>query len=422
MVFLFTKLFRESAIITMVLCMLILNTISMLIIITYATPSFLLNRVLYFNLYFPTTLKLFCWFGELCLLIITAVLHTFLIAKVHWLEASFDNKKAGYLILVASLVAGSIVFSIFYPVPKYGFVIPGYFFGWTNPAVYSFPQQINFSLQGIAVILIVISASVLIVLRAKSRRRINMTNQSTAPATSKVFTIANKNDNGKQDGGDSNFRKTQQRLAYRFIWLCLIFLIRTAAVNTFPLIFTNGNPWSTFISHLLAPIGDSKVAISYLMFSNDVRIASRKLWKRIFCAITCQQVFHQYFPVRVTLLRSQYTVTSMTFEWPVVSLRSYNVRRRNEHIPKELIDQFDRNLRDFGALFIVDHGIDEKVCQKCLNDFKVFFHKPVEEKLKYELSDKKALFVGLQTGSNVTHPDRSRPVFKKVVPLPWECE
>uniref|UniRef100_A0A915JE06 Non-haem dioxygenase N-terminal domain-containing protein n=1 Tax=Romanomermis culicivorax TaxID=13658 RepID=A0A915JE06_ROMCU len=80
--------------------------------------------------------------------------------------------------------------------------------------------------------------------------------------------------------------------------------------------------------------------------------------------------------------------TSMAFKWPVVSLGDYNVKRKSGHIPKELIDQFDRNLRNFGALFIVDHGIDENLCRKCLNDFKEFFHKPLEEKLKYELSDK----------------------------------
>uniref|UniRef100_A0A915KDZ2 Uncharacterized protein n=1 Tax=Romanomermis culicivorax TaxID=13658 RepID=A0A915KDZ2_ROMCU len=34
----------------------------------------------------------------------------------------------------------------------------------------------------------------------------------------------------------------------------------------------------------------------------------------------------------------------------------------------------------------------------------------------------RALFVGLQMGSNFTHPDHSRTAFKAVVLFPWECE
>uniref|UniRef100_A0A915I0X2 Uncharacterized protein n=1 Tax=Romanomermis culicivorax TaxID=13658 RepID=A0A915I0X2_ROMCU len=40
----------------------------------------------------------------------------------------------------------------------------------------------------------------------------------------------------------------------------------------------------------------------------------------------------------------------------------------------------------------------------------------------FESYEKRALFAGLQTISNLTHPDRSRPAFKTVVLLPWECE
>uniref|UniRef100_A0A915KDF4 Uncharacterized protein n=1 Tax=Romanomermis culicivorax TaxID=13658 RepID=A0A915KDF4_ROMCU len=35
---------------------------------------------------------------------------------------------------------------------------------------------------------------------------------------------------------------------------------------------------------------------------------------------------------------------------------------------------------------------------------------------------KRALFTGLQMGSNFTRPCRSRPVLKKVVLLSWKCE
>uniref|UniRef100_A0A915HVS1 Uncharacterized protein n=1 Tax=Romanomermis culicivorax TaxID=13658 RepID=A0A915HVS1_ROMCU len=46
---------------------------------------------------------------------------------------------------------------------------------------------------------------------------------------------------------------------------------------------------------------------------------------------------------------------------------------------------------------------------------------PLLDGLKSKFAER-AFFAEWQTGSNFTYPCRSRPAFRKVVLLPWECK
>uniref|UniRef100_A0A915IF14 Non-haem dioxygenase N-terminal domain-containing protein n=1 Tax=Romanomermis culicivorax TaxID=13658 RepID=A0A915IF14_ROMCU len=82
----------------------------------------------------------------------------------------------------------------------------------------------------------------------------------------------------------------------------------------------------------------------------------------------------------------QESASLITNEIPVISLKSLvNCSDPNWH---GVTDQMDQALTTFTCFFIVDHGIEDELCKKVLQDLTKFFEKPVKEKLIYELKNK----------------------------------
>uniref|UniRef100_A0A915JH37 Non-haem dioxygenase N-terminal domain-containing protein n=1 Tax=Romanomermis culicivorax TaxID=13658 RepID=A0A915JH37_ROMCU len=76
-------------------------------------------------------------------------------------------------------------------------------------------------------------------------------------------------------------------------------------------------------------------------------------------------------------------------EIPVISLKSL-ISCDDPDCPnwRDMADQIDQALSSFTCFFIVNHGIEDELCKKVLQDLTKFFEKPVREKLIYELKNK----------------------------------
>uniref|UniRef100_A0A915HFV0 Non-haem dioxygenase N-terminal domain-containing protein n=1 Tax=Romanomermis culicivorax TaxID=13658 RepID=A0A915HFV0_ROMCU len=72
--------------------------------------------------------------------------------------------------------------------------------------------------------------------------------------------------------------------------------------------------------------------------------------------------------------------------FPIISLEKFLTEKSKQAL-EEAANSVDYALTNFGAFYLIDHGIEARVLDKVLKDLKTFFLKPVEEKRIYELKD-----------------------------------